>query len=323
MNHNLVEYSTDDTSLVGVNMEKRVVGPCIIARLKSKSGLSIRRTWTRFREDRMDVTLLWFVKCGSMSFIHSSGRTLATSGDIVIATSMEPFLLMCRTDEKAEYDALQITVPTHVLRRFIPQEMKLGFTSMGARREFCIAERMLMDVFKNEGKLANSVTQLLTETAFSVLAHAIADEADPALVRQSQSYKRLQDILRFLDIHLSDANLSVSSVAKGCGISSRYLAYVLQRHGTTFSKVLWKNRLSAASEWLLRPKSTDITVKEIAYRVGFKSTAHFSRMFKRAYRMGPREYRAARLGSAHFDSSREGATKNYSGTPTCESRLSP
>jgi AraC-like DNA-binding protein len=35
---------------------------------------------------------------------------------------------------------------------------------------------------------------------------------------------------------------------------------------------------------------------EIAFRVGFKSPAHFSRMFKRVFKKGPREYRAAFQG---------------------------
>jgi AraC-like DNA-binding protein len=36
-----------------------------------------------------------------------------------------------------------------------------------------------------------------------------------------------------------------------------------------------------------------VSISEIAYSVGFKSPAHFSRMFKRVFDMNPREYRAA------------------------------
>jgi AraC-like DNA-binding protein len=32
-------------------------------------------------------------------------------------------------------------------------------------------------------------------------------------------------------------------------------------------------------------------VSEIAYRVGFKSAAHFSRMFKQKFKVSPRQYR--------------------------------
>ena len=37
----------------------------------------------------------------------------------------------------------------------------------------------------------------------------------------------------------------------------------------------------------------DIAISEIAYGVGFKSTAHFSRKFKRVYGINPRDFREA------------------------------
>ena len=94
-------------------------------------------------------------------------------------------------------------------------------------------------------------------------------------------------------MHLSDSKLSIATVAKGCGISPRYLSFLLKLHGTPFSTLVWDKRLKMASGWLSQSKPSDISVSEIAYRVGFKSPAHFSRMFKRVYGMSPCEYRAA------------------------------
>jgi AraC-like DNA-binding protein len=80
-------------------------------------------------------------------------------------------------------------------------------------------------------------------------------------------------------------------VAKGCGISPRYLSFLLKQHGTPFSVLVWDQRLKMASRWLLSSKPGDTSISEIAYRIGFKSSAHFSRMFKRTFNMSPREYR--------------------------------
>jgi len=84
-------------------------------------------------------------------------------------------------------------------------------------------------------------------------------------------------------------------VAEACGISSRYLSFLLKQHGTPFSKLVWNNRLQAAERWLSSTTPGDISIAEIAFRVGYKSPAHFSRMFKREYKKGPREYRADSL----------------------------
>jgi len=50
-------------------------------------------------------------------------------------------------------------------------------------------------------------------------------------------------------------------------------------------------RLGTAHDWLREEKMRGQAISEIAYLVGFKSSAHFSRMFKARYSLGPREYR--------------------------------
>ena len=75
------------------------------------------------------------------------------------------------------------------------------------------------------------------------------------------------------------------------GVSQRYLSLLLQSTGTTFSELVWTQRLEMARAWLERSDPRDIAISEIAYGVGFKSTAHFSRKFKRAFGQNPSELR--------------------------------
>ena len=156
-----------------------------------------------------------------------------------------------------------------------------------------IAQHILTDIFEDDGELSGHIAQLLVNTTLSVLGLALKERADGSLKRQSVSDKRLQDVLRYIEVHLSDPKLSIATVAKGCGISPRYLSFLLKLHGVPFSVLVWEQRLQMASRWLLSSKQGDIAISEIAYRVGFKSSAHFSRMFKRAFHKSPREYRSA------------------------------
>ncbi len=87
-------------------------------------------------------------------------------------------------------------------------------------------------------------------------------------------------------------------VADACGISTRYLSSLLKQQGTPFSELVWNQRMKIAERWLATSSPGDISIAEIAFRVGFKSPAHFSRMFKRVYHKGPREYRAASLAGS-------------------------
>lgn len=287
------DYTIEAGSVIDVRADKRGVGANSIIRLRSRSRLSFRRTWAHIRQDATDVTVLWFVKRGRLSVSHQGGHSVAEAGDFVVTRSMTPFFIECQTDEDSVHEVLHVIVPTHIVRSFIPDDVRTGFCVSADGREFVVAEHILTDLFEDDGQLAPQVSQLLVDSVLSVLSHAIRSRNLCGPARQTVSDRRLQDVLTFIEIHLSDPNLSTATVAKGCGISPRYLSFLLRLHGTSFSALVWDKRLKKAKGWLSSSNPNDISISEIAYNVGFKSPAHFSRMFKRVFNMSPREYRMA------------------------------
>jgi AraC-like DNA-binding protein len=294
----LGDYSIEAGSVIDVRADKKAIGAISIIRLTSKTRLFFTRSWSHIREDATDVTVLWFVKRGRLCISHQRGHTVANAGDFAISKSMTPFSIECQTDDSSTHEVLHVIVPTHVLRRFVPQDVSTGFCVSAEAREFAIAERMLTDIFEDAGELADHIAQILIDSALLVLSDAIKGRSNGAPSRQSLSDKRLQDVLRYIEIHLSDPKLSIATVAKGCGISPRYLSFLLSLHGTPFSTLVWESRLKIAGQWLATSKPGEASISEIAYRVGFKSSAHFSRMFKRAFNMSPRQYRTAGVPAA-------------------------
>jgi AraC family transcriptional activator of tynA and feaB len=294
----LGDYTIEAGPVIDVRAERKAVGSCSIIRLRSKTRLSFTRSWSHIREDATDVTVLWFVKSGRMRIAHQCGHCVAEAGDFAITRSMTPFSIQCETGAESGHDVLHVIVPSHVFRRFVPQELKAGFTVHGRAREFAIAERILTDVFEDSDELAEHLEQLLLDSALSVVTDAIKGRENYAKVRQSLPDKRLQDILRYIEVHLSDPSLGTAMVAAANGISPRYLSFLLKQNGTPFSELVWDKRIKIASGWLSSSTPGSISIAEIAFRVGFKSPAHFSRMFKRVFSMGPREYRAASTAKA-------------------------
>ena len=294
----LGEYTIESGASIDVRADRKAVGSCSIIRLRSKTKLSFRRTWTHIREDGTDVAVLWFVKRGKLCVSHQSGYSVAKAGDFAITKSLTPFVIECQPDDDAMHEVLHVIVPTHLMRRVIPQEIKTGFTMPASLRELAIAERILGDIFDDSDELPEHITQLLVDSALLVISDAIKarDACNPA--RQSIADKRLQDVLRYIEMHLSDPKLSISTVAKGCGISPRYLSFLLKLHGKPFSTLVWDRRLEIAGQWLAASNASEVAISEIAYKVGFKSPAHFSRMFKRVYKMSPREYRGSGAGAS-------------------------
>ena len=104
--------------------------------------------------------------------------------------------------------------------------------------------------------------------------------------------------MRYIDLHLSDPKLSIATVAKGCGISPRYVSILLKLHGSAFSTLVWEQRLKIASRLLTSSRSNDLSISKVAYGMGFKSLAHFSRKFKAAFKVSPSEYRSISLKEA-------------------------
>lgn len=286
------DYSIEPGSVIDVRAERKTVGYCSIIRLRSRTRQYFRRTWDHIRNDGTDVAVLCFVKRGRLCVSHQLGDSVAKAGDFIVTKSISPFSVDSQPGEDGAYELLHLTVPMQMLRRVLREDIKVGFCVPASGRKFAIAERILSDVFEDPGELGTEVSQQLVESALLVLADAIKDHGAIAPERQGLADKRLQDVLRFIETHLSDPKLSVAAVAKGCGISARYLSLLLKRHGSPFSELIWNKRLQTAKQWLTASTHGKSTISEVAYRIGFKNPAHFSRMFKREFKVSPRKYRA-------------------------------
>lgn len=285
------DFWIEDASRIDVRSERKAVGPISIIRQRSATNLFFRRSRQHIREDATDLSILWFVKCGELAFSNQCGNKVARPGDFAITRSMSPFFIECKTDGGGVHEVLHVTVPTHILRGHVQHDFSTGLFMPLDRPELAIAENLLTDAFEDEGRLGGDSLRLLVETALGLIGNAMraGEELQPA--RQSIADRRLEEVLRFIEVHLSDPQLSTAMVAKGCGISPRYLSFLLRLRETSFSELVWEQRLAKARDWLTSSDPRDISISEIAYGVGFKSPAHFSRMFKRVFGANPREYR--------------------------------
>jgi AraC family transcriptional regulator, positive regulator of tynA and feaB len=304
----LGDFSIEAGSAIEVRADKKAAGGCSIIRLRSNTRLFFRRSWSHIREDSTDVTVLWFVKRGKLCVSHQGGHTTARAGDFLVTKSTTPFFIECLLGADAMHEVLHVVVPSHLLTSYIPPGLTTGFSVPATGCQFTVAQHILTDIFEEEGELSPNAAQLLVESALSVLSQAIGARALAGCAHQSLSTKRLQDVLRYIELHLSDPKLSIATVAKGCGISPRYVSILLKLHGSAFSTLVWEQRLKIASRLLSSSKSSDLSISKVAYGMGFKSLAHFSRKFKAAFNVSPSEYRSVSLkDTAHRHLERDDA----------------
>lgn len=108
--------------------------------------------------------------------------------------------------------------------------------------------------------------------------------ANSFLVRQAQTY---------IQEHYA-RRLSLQDVADHCYVSQWHLSKLLNRHlGQTFYDLLNSIRVQQAKKLMEDPS---LRISEIAERVGYADTAHFSRVFKRLEGISAAEWRNLHCG---------------------------
>jgi len=301
------EFWVDDALPVEVHARKCGIGPFTIIEMSAATRQFFRRTQKHIREDATDLSVLWFVRKGQLIYANQSGQTAIGPGEFLLTRSMSPFFIELQPGEEGLHEILHVTLPTHLLRPHLGAEISTSASLAGDRREVAIAHRLLSDAFEEDDALPPESAQLLVETACKLIGNALRLRDPQSGTRRTLGEQRLVEVLRFIEVHLSDPNLCMAMVSKGCDVSQRYLSLLLQGTGQTFSELVWSKRLDMARDWLARSDPRDVAISEIAYGVGFKSTAHFSRKFKQVFGINPSHFRdsaasdGAEAHSCHAD----------------------
>ena len=103
---------------------------------------------------------------------------------------------------------------------------------------------------------------------------------------------RFWECRKYIDENYSSI-LSVAEVAIACSIDIRYMSRIFKKYGDiTPHRYIMQLKLSEAANLLL---TTNLSVSEIGYLIGFEDPYHFSRNFKNLCGLSPLHYRKAHL----------------------------
>ena len=106
--------------------------------------------------------------------------------------------------------------------------------------------------------------------------------------RVSHSSTIIDECLRYISSNL-DKELSVEQLSQEFSLSPYYFSRLFKEEtGVSPHKYLVMVRLDY-SRYVLR--STNLTIKETAYRCGFNSESNFCTRFREAFGITPKEYR--------------------------------
>lgn len=106
--------------------------------------------------------------------------------------------------------------------------------------------------------------------------------------KKDEKDKKFEEILEWIRINTA-TNISVSHIAKRFNYNSDYLSRLFrQRIGVNLQEYIHDMKISKAKAMLVY---TDVSVKEVAYSLGFNDEKYFMKLFKEHEDLTPTQYR--------------------------------
>ncbi|KPI12831.1 transcriptional regulator with only HTH domain, AraC family [Actinobacteria bacterium OV450] len=103
----------------------------------------------------------------------------------------------------------------------------------------------------------------------------------------------LARVKEYILLHLADPDLCPETIASAHHMSVRYLHKLFQAEEVTVGRWIHRERLDRCRRELARPSGSAPNVSAVAQRWGFVNPSHFSRAFRAAYGMSPREWQSS------------------------------
>jgi AraC family transcriptional regulator, positive regulator of tynA and feaB len=288
-----VEIEAAPVGEVRACIRKGLAQPLLMMRSINGTGISFRRSWHHIRSTRAAVRLLYFIYQGELRVVNSGGSYTAGPGQCAIINADEPFLTRTLIGDRGSFECALAVVPEHLVLSHLAwaRDFNASFELDAGQRPVV---HNLLDLLCFEGaRISRKAAQPLAEAFLHAISDSVGDGIAVAGRADSVLDRRFADIQACIQKYLTAPDLTCDRVAAHCGVSPRYVCYVLRSRNTSFSELLWSQRLLKARDWLVAPAFQRYPIHKVACMAGFKSAAHFSRMFKSTYGASPNEFRAS------------------------------
>lgn len=266
------------------------IGPATFACVRSKPTTVERTVEQAKRECERMFAFMMLVR-GSGAVRIRGRETSIEAGDVMLTDTTEP--IVCSYTEPVI--GISARVSETALRSRLPaaddlwgQKLAGGspLTNTAISMARCLTKDMTeLPPAQYSGAVAGYLLDVLA------MSYSLASDRDAEDV--TQVGVRLSCIRSFVENNLENPDLSPFMVAEAIEISPRYVRKLMERHGETLSGLILRRRLEESAKRLSSPVHRRRTVTDIAFSLGFNSTAHFARVFKTKYGVTPSEYRAS------------------------------
>lgn len=271
-------------------LRSAILGGCRVSELEAGSHQVFGDRVARKSHDPDALKLL--IQTRGSSQIRQSGRTIEFGdGTPVIYDPTRPYALVNRTPVRL----VMLQLPRHA---FSSRVLATLAAPVGPAGDFAGLWQVLLATLRSSLTESDHLDPVSRERLGTILI----DMARPLLEDSETEGATPLDILlmrckSFIETELESPNLNVERIASRMGCSSRYVFRAFETEGTTPAHYIWQARLVRARRDLASVACAGRSITEIAFSLGFSSSAHFSRAFRERFGTSPRDWRRATLNS--------------------------
>ncbi|WP_399882485.1 helix-turn-helix domain-containing protein [Streptomyces sp. BBFR51] len=273
---------------IAVRIGLGAVGPLRFCSARA-SAVTVRRTEQLARVDEEPAVFLGLQMTGTSLVVQNGRECVLKPGELAVYQSISPYTLLF--DEGVDHHFLRfpraaLALPDHLLRD--TSTVTLGPDNPLVGLAFTYFSQLAVSDRLHQAAHADTVVEPSVELLRAVLTtqHGNAGLATAPL--EATLSLRVKQYIRE---HLADPDLSAARIAAAHDISVRHLYAVLSRSGISLGDWIRTRRLAECRRELAGPNGRLRTIAAIGRRWGFVDATHFSKTFKRAYGISPRDWR--------------------------------
>ncbi|WP_159010830.1 helix-turn-helix domain-containing protein [Bradyrhizobium sp. S69] len=236
-----------------------------------------------------DCYYVEFVQQGKVNILQAGQTLLSNPGVGAIFSASEAYDLEC----VGRVRSLYLEIPREEFSsRFNESGIPVAVTIATGRGLGRIAAEFCAMLASEGSSLEETVRTRLGDELMDVLALALdmGDKDDFSEDATAQK-ARLRSVKAWIEEHLADPDLSLEKIARSNGVSLRHLHYLFRLTDLSVSEWILDRRLLRCHDALICPELRSLSVTELAYRFGFRSSSHFSTVFRRKFGHSPSELR--------------------------------
>lgn len=248
----------------------------------------VRRTRRAISASSSDHFLLSLQTRGRGTIIQDDRVASLGPGDFALYDSTRPYRL--QFDNQFGQIVLQLPRKT-VTDRLIDVHMLTALRVNGGQGVGLLASNFIRHLHQEIEAIGDLSSGRLKASAVDLLATAFAEQAGVQNLGTESQVMLRRRALAYVDEHLADNDLSCRKIAEVHGISERQLRRAFEGTTSSLSEWIWARRLEQAKRDLVDPLKAPLSITAIAYDVGYRDLAHFSRSFRARFDCTPRDWR--------------------------------